>query len=67
MPGRPTRLLIVDRTGIETRVWPQFKTIDLLIDCRAPILYTMSRRNLLRLNESVSAAVAELDGQEFGG
>lgn len=28
--GRPKRLLIVDRTDIETRVWPEFGTADLV-------------------------------------
>ncbi|MEV0698630.1 hypothetical protein AB0I53_12035 [Saccharopolyspora sp. NPDC050389] len=62
--GSPKRLLIVDHTGIEACVWPQFNTADLLIDCRTPIVYTMGRRNLLRLHEAISTAVAELGEQE---
>jgi hypothetical protein len=64
--GKPKRLLIVDSTGIEATAWPRFNTVDLLIDRQTPIVYTMGRRNLLRLNESISAAVAEFDDQEGG-
>ncbi|WP_190820121.1 hypothetical protein [Saccharopolyspora pogona] len=56
--GKLKRLLVVDRTGIEVQVWPDFNTVDLLIDCATPIVYTMARRNLLRLNEMIAAAVA---------
>ncbi|PKW13297.1 hypothetical protein [Saccharopolyspora spinosa] len=56
--GKPKRLLVVDRTGIEAQVWPDFNTVDVLIDCATPIVYTMARRNLLRLNETIAAAVA---------
>ncbi|MBB5155199.1 hypothetical protein [Saccharopolyspora phatthalungensis] len=62
----PTRLLIVDGTRIETRVWPQFNTVDLLIDCRTPTVYTMGWRNTFRLNESIATAVAELGVLEGG-
>ncbi|MEV5539640.1 hypothetical protein AB0L13_22530 [Saccharopolyspora shandongensis] len=57
----PTRLLILDRTRIETRAWLEFGTADLLIDCRTPIVYTMARRNLVRLSESIAAALTEFD------
>ena len=64
--GRPKRLLIVDRTDIETRVWPEFNTADLLIGARTPIVYTMGLRHLLRLNEAVAGAVAEIGEAEGG-
>ncbi|GAA0538853.1 hypothetical protein [Saccharopolyspora thermophila] len=62
--GKPKRMLIADRTGIEVTVWPEFNTADLLIDSLTPVVYTLGRRNLLRLNECVSSAVAQFTGSE---
>lgn len=62
--GRPKRMLIVDRTGIEVTVWPEFDTADLLIDSRTPLLFTMGCRNLVRLHDSLSGAIAQLEDRK---
>ncbi|WP_344679920.1 hypothetical protein [Saccharopolyspora taberi] len=63
--GQAKRLLILDRTDISTVTWPEFNTADVFIGARTPIVYTMCRRNLLRLHESVTVAPGQLGEQKW--
>lgn len=64
---RAKRLLIVDRTSLIGETWPRFNLTDLYIGARTPIVLTMSRANLLRLKETVDAAVSEFDHADVSG
>ncbi|WP_092602143.1 hypothetical protein [Actinopolyspora xinjiangensis] len=61
--GRAKRLLIVDRTSLIGETWRRFDLADLYIAARTPVVFTMSRANLLRVKETVDTAVSEFESR----